>query len=81
VTVVTTIVLALLGGLWQPTATTSETMRRIAHLLPSYHLADLGWRAVAGQPPIATDGLVLLAWTAVFASLAAWRYRRAEARA
>jgi ABC-2 type transport system permease protein len=80
VTVVTTIALALLGSLWQPTETMNETMRRIAHLLPSYHLADLGWRAVAGQPPIATDGLVLAAYTAVFAGLAAWRYRRAEAR-
>jgi ABC-2 type transport system permease protein len=58
----------------------SETMRRIAHLLPSYHLADLGWRAVAGQAPIANDGLILLAYTLVFAGLAAWRYRRAEAR-
>ncbi|HEV8164364.1 MAG TPA: ABC transporter permease [Actinomycetota bacterium] len=80
VTVVSTVALALLGGLWQPTATMSETMRRIAHLLPSYHLADLGWRAVAGQAPIANDGLILLAYTLVFAGLAAWRYRRAEAR-
>ena len=80
VTVVVTIALALLGGLWQPTANMTEAMRQIAHLLPSYHLADLGWRAVAGQPPIASDGLVLLAYTAVFAGLAAWRYRRAEAR-
>ena len=81
VTVVTTIALALLGGLWQPTAAMNQTMRRIAHLLPSYHLADLGWRAAAGQAPVATDGLVLAAWTLVFAGLAAWRYRRAEARA
>jgi ABC-2 type transport system permease protein len=55
VTVVTTIALALLGGLWQPTAAMSQTMREIAHLLPSYHLADLGWQAVAGQPPIAAS--------------------------
>jgi ABC-2 type transport system permease protein len=81
VTVVLTVVLALLGGLWQPTATMPETERQIAHLLPSYHLADLGWRAVIGQPPIASDGLILLAYTIVFAGLAAWRYRRAEARA
>jgi ABC-2 type transport system ATP-binding protein len=81
VTVVITIVLALLGGLWQPTATMPDTMRQIAHLLPSYHLADLGWWAVAGQAPVASDGLVLLAYTVVFAGLAAWRYRRAEARA
>jgi ABC-2 type transport system permease protein len=81
VTVVTTMALALLGGLWMPTANMPDAMRRIAHLLPSYHLADLGWRAVAGQSPIATDGLALLAYAAVFAGLAAWRYRRAEARA
>jgi ABC-2 type transport system permease protein len=81
VTVVTSMALAVLGGLWMPTATMPAAMRQLAHLLPSYHLADLGWRAVAGQPPIAGDGLVLLAWTLVFAGLAAWRYRRAEARA
>lgn len=81
VTVVTSMALALLGGLWMPTANMPDTMREVAHLLPSYHLADLGWRAVAGQAPIGTDGLVLAAYTLVFASLAAWRYRRAEARA
>ena len=81
VTVVTSMALALLGGLWMPTASMPDTMREVAHLLPSYHLADLGWRAVAGQAPIATDGLVLAAYSLVFASLAAWRYRRAEARA
>jgi ABC-2 type transport system permease protein len=79
VAVVTTIALALLGGLWQPTATMTGTMRRIAHLLPSYHLADLGWRAVAGQPPIAADGLILLAYAVVFAIPAAWLYRRGQA--
>jgi ABC-2 type transport system permease protein len=78
VTVVTSMALALLGGLWMPTATMPDAMRQLAHLLPSY-LADLGWRAVAGQAPIAGDGLVLLAWTLAFAGLAAWRYRRAEA--
>jgi ABC-2 type transport system permease protein len=81
VTVVIVIVLALLGGLWQPTTTMLETMRQIAHLLPSYHLADLGWRAVAGQAPIAADGLILLAYTVVFAIPVAWLYRRGEARA
>jgi ABC-2 type transport system permease protein len=81
VTVITTLLLSLLGGLWMPTATMPDTMRQIAHLLPSYHLADLGWRAVAGQAPVPADGLVLLAYGAAFATLAAWRYRRDELRA
>lgn len=37
VTVVVTIALAPLGGLWQPTANMTEAMRQIAHLLPSDH--------------------------------------------
>jgi ABC-2 type transport system permease protein len=81
VTVVSALLLSLLGGMWIPTARMPDTMRQIAHVLPGYHLADLGWRAVAGQAPVLADGLVLLAYGAAFAALATWRYRRDEARA
>jgi ABC-2 type transport system permease protein len=75
VTVVSSMVLSVLGGIWIPTPTMPATMRQIAHALPSYHFGDLGWRTIAGQAPALNDGLVLAAYAVVFAALAAWRYR------
>jgi ABC-2 type transport system permease protein len=77
VTVVTSLVLSVLGGIWIPTPTMPATMRQIAHILPSYHFGDLGWRTIAGQAPALNDGLILAAYALGFAALAAWRYRRA----
>jgi ABC-2 type transport system permease protein len=77
VTVVSSMVLSVLGGIWIPTPTMPATMRQLAHALPSYHFGDLGWRTIAGQAPALNDGLILAAYAVVFAALAAWRYRRA----
>jgi ABC-2 type transport system permease protein len=79
VSIVSILLLAMLGGLFIPTVAMPEVMRQIAHVLPSYHLADLGWRAVAGLAPHAADLLVLAAYAAAFAVLVMWRYRRDEA--
>ena len=81
VAIVSILLLAMLGGLFIPTVAMPEVMRQIAHVLPSYHLADLGWRAVGGLAPHAADLLVLAAYAAAFAVLVMWRYRRDEARA
>ena len=72
--------LALLGGLWFPLETAPRLVRAVGETLPSHQLAELSKRAVAGQGP--TPGLVaaLALYTAGFAALAAWRYRRDEAR-
>jgi ABC-2 type transport system permease protein len=77
VTVVTNLILSLLGGIWIPTPAMPSTMRQIAHILPSYHFGDLGWRTIAGQAPAASDGLILAAYTLGLSALAAWRYRLA----
>jgi ABC-2 type transport system permease protein len=81
VSIVSILLLAMLGGLFIPTVAMPAVMRHIAHVLPSYHLADLGWRAVGGLAPHAADLLVLAAYAAAFAVLIMWRYRRDEARA
>ena len=75
-----------LGGLWVPPAQLPASMRQVAHALPTYRLADLGWHLAAGQVPSAADAAVLAAWTAGLALLAVLtlgapgRARRAPAR-
>ncbi|HEV7168292.1 MAG TPA: ABC transporter permease [Micrococcaceae bacterium] len=56
--------LSAIGGLWVPPAILPQTMRNLAQGLPTYRLADLGWRIAEGQPPTAAAVLVLLAWAA-----------------
>jgi ABC-2 type transport system permease protein len=70
-----------LGGLWVPPAQLTSGMRAAAAALPTYRLADLGWRIAAGGSPSWTDALVLAAWAAGFAALAAGAYRRPWRRA
>lgn len=43
-------------------------------------LADIGWRAVAGQSFDPINVVVLAAYTIAFGGLAAWRYRADQAR-
>ena len=51
-----------LGGLWVPVVIFPSAMQTLAHVLPSYRVADLGWRVAAGQPPDLVDLAVLGAW-------------------
>jgi ABC-type multidrug transport system ATPase subunit len=62
--------LAALGGLWVPPAQFSPALRHIAATLPSYNLADLGWRVAGGSAPPLRAGLILAAWTAGLTALA-----------
>jgi ABC-2 type transport system permease protein len=41
------VVLAILGGLFQPIETFPAALAGVARVVPSYHLADLGWTAIA----------------------------------
>ena len=74
--------LAILGGLWVPVSSFPDALATIAHVLPSYHFADLGWRALAGLGPDPVDLLVLAAYTVAIGALVSWRYvadgRRAD---
>jgi ABC-type multidrug transport system ATPase subunit len=63
--------LAALGGLWVPPAQFSPALRHIAATLPSYNLADLGWRVAGGSAPSLRAGLILAGWTAGLTALAA----------
>ncbi|MFC4590054.1 ABC transporter permease [Sphaerisporangium corydalis] len=73
--------LALLGGLWFPVSMLPQTMQTIAHALPSYDYADIGWEIVAGHTPPASAVAGLLAWAVALGALALFAYRRATVRA
>ncbi|MFI7213310.1 ABC transporter permease [Micromonospora maritima] len=72
--------LSVLGGLLVPVAYFPDALRQLAHVLPTYRFAELGWRSVAGHPPTVSGMALLLAWTLVFAVLATGAYRRSTAR-
>ncbi len=78
--IATMLVLNVLGGLLVPLKAFPQWMRDLAHVLPTYHLGDLGWNAAAHRPFDPADVLVLGGYAAVFAILAAWRYRADQAR-
>jgi ABC-2 type transport system permease protein len=78
--IATMLVLNVLGGLLVPLKAFPQWMRDVAYLLPSYHLGDLGWNAVADRPFRLADVLVLAGYGVVFAGLAAWRYRADQVR-
>jgi hypothetical protein len=80
VMIATMLVLNVLGGLLVPLKAFPQWMRDAAYLLPSYHLGDLGWNAVASRAFHPADVLVLAGYGVVFAAMAPWRYRAGQAR-
>ena len=72
--------LSVLGGLLAPAAYFPAALRHLAHALPTYRYAELGWRSAAGHPPTVAGLAVLAAWTLLFAVAAAAAYRRSTAR-
>lgn len=67
--------MSALGGLWVPPAILPAGMKDVAVWLPTYHLADLGWRIASGQGPDPASIGDLAGWAAVFAALALLAYR------
>jgi ABC-2 type transport system permease protein len=72
---ITLLVMAFLGGIFIQWNTLPHGMQLIGKVLPSYHLAQLGWNAAAGRPLGMADVAVLAAWTAVLGLIAARRWR------
>jgi ABC-2 type transport system permease protein len=73
---ITLLVLAFLGGIFIQWSSFPHAMQLIGKALPSYHLAQLGWNAAAGQALGMTDIAALAAWTAALAGIAVWRWRQ-----
>ncbi|MDN3354592.1 ABC transporter permease [Actinomadura sp. DC4] len=72
--------LSILGGIWMSVSILPKTLRHIAHWMPSNRYADLGWSAVAGHAPPASDFFILAGWTVGLGALAIMAYRRATVR-
>ena len=70
------VVLAALGGLWAPVEVFPESMRALAHAMPSYWYAELGRDIASGSAPSGQAVLALAGFTAAFAALAALVARR-----
>lgn len=68
--------MSAMGGLWVPPAILPAAMAGFAHALPTYQLANLGWRIAAGQPPELTGIAVLAAWGVGLSAIAVLAYRR-----
>lgn len=81
VTMVIYLLLASLGGLWMPVALLPGAMQTLAHVLPSNHLAQLGWAIARGHAPAIGDILVLLGWFAGAAAIAWFASRKLAERA
>jgi ABC-2 type transport system permease protein len=70
------LVLAFLGGIFIPYNHLPHVMQEIGKALPSYHLVQLGWNAVAGRPLGVAHALALAAWAAGLAVIVVWRWRQ-----
>jgi ABC-2 type transport system permease protein len=70
------LLMAFLGGIFIPWHNLPHVMQLIGKALPSYHLAQLGWNAVAGRALGMTDAAVLAGWAAALALIAVWRWRQ-----
>jgi ABC-2 type transport system permease protein len=75
------IVLAILGGLFEPIGTLPVALAALAHVLPSYHLADLGWTTIAARTADPADVLVLAGYTVGIGAVAVRRIRSEDALA
>src|SRR5271170_799780 len=73
---ITLLVLAFLGGIFISWNNLPHAMQQIGKMLPSYHLAQLGWDAAADRPLGMSDVAVLAAWTVGLGAIAAWRWRQ-----
>jgi ABC-2 type transport system permease protein len=69
-------VLAALGGLWVPVEVFPDSMRVMAHAMPSYWYAELGRDVASGSAPAVGAVLALAAFAATFSALAVGVARR-----
>jgi ABC-2 type transport system permease protein len=74
------LVLAFAGGLWTTPAHLPSSVAAISPLVPTRQFGNVLWGATQGRLWRPRDWLLLLGWSAVFAALAAWGYRRDEGR-
>lgn len=72
--------LSFFGGLFNPVRSLPGVLRQVAHYLPSFYHASLGWSLVAGSGPQLADVGILGAYTAALVVAVAWRHHAEDAR-
>ncbi|WP_236796177.1 ABC transporter permease [Amycolatopsis sp. GM8] len=73
--------MALLGGIFIPVTTMPDWLLKIAHVLPSYWMGEIGRGAItAGSASLGKDVLYLGIWTVVLGFAVVRRYRKDSAR-
>lgn len=71
--------LSVLGGLWMPTSSMSDSLQKIAHFMPTYRLGQGAWN-LAGGGSIDWQGvLILAAYVIVFMILSSYIIKKQEA--
>ncbi|MBV8256748.1 MAG: ABC transporter permease, partial [Actinobacteria bacterium] len=68
--------LSYAGGLWTGPNDLPRLVARISRFTPTRQWGDILWPIVAGGPSAWSHWLALLGYSALFALLAAWGYRR-----
>ena len=68
------------AGLWTTPANLPSAVASVSPLVPTRQFGNVLWGATEGRLWRPRDWLLLLAWGAAFAALAAWGYRRDEGR-
>jgi ABC-2 type transport system permease protein len=74
------VLLAILGGLFQPIETFPTVLTAVARVVPSYHLADLGWTAIAGRSVDPIDVVVLTGYLLGIGAIIVWRNKSEDRR-
>ncbi len=74
------LVLAFLGALWTTPEHLPGAVTGISPVVPTRSFGNVLWGAASGHLWRPRDWLLLVAWSAVFAGLAVWGYRRDEGR-
>ena len=72
------LVLSFAGALWTTPAHLPSSIASISPLVPTRPFGNVLWGAADGHLWRPRDWMLLLAWGAAFAALAAWGYRRDE---
>jgi ABC-2 type transport system permease protein len=74
------LVLSFVGALWTTPQHLPPAIASLSPLVPTRQFGNVLWGAAEGHLWRPRDWLLLLVWTAIFAAIALWGYRRDEGR-